>query len=390
MKTSFAFPAAAPVGRGSACALALVLGLALGAGCHRTQPTEAPSAPDGEAWLTQQQATDAKLVIEPAIEHDVGISIVTSGRVTFDDLQVQHVFSPVTGRVTKIEAQLGQKMKKGDLLAIIDSPDLGMASADLGKAYADLVAAEHDIKRQRELFNEHAASAAAVETSEDNYRKTKAELERARQKARLLHAGSVDSVSQGYGLLALIDGEVIARNINPGIEVQGQYTGGATQELFTLGDVDRLWVLADVFEMDLPRIKQGEVVSVNVISYPKKTFTGAVDWVSGSLDPTTRTAKVRCTIPNPEHLLRPEMFATVSIAADGHKALALPRSAILHLGDQTVAFVEAGQGPAGQLRFERRPVTVDEEESGDFVPVTHGLEAGEKVVTSGTILLAGT
>lgn len=358
-------------------------------GCSRqSHASEAPIAPAGEVWITSPQADEVHLAIAPVEDHEVGGTIVTSGKVAFDDLHVSHVFSPVTGRVTKIEAQLGDHVKKGQALAVIDSPDIGLASADLAKAEADVAAAEHDFNRQKELAGIHAVSQRDFETAEDNYRKARAERDRTRAKARLLSTGG--SVGQGFVLRSLIDGEVVARNVNPGMEVQGQYSGGGAVELFTIGDVNPVWVLADAFEMDLARVRRGEHVKVKVVAYPERTFEGTVDWVSGSLDPATRTAKVRCTIDNADRALKPEMFATISISVEGQKKLAVPRTAILHLGDHTVAFVPAGQTPDGKLRFERRPVTVDEEEPGDFVPVTRGLEKGERVVTAGSILLSGT
>ncbi|HEY7954274.1 MAG TPA: efflux RND transporter periplasmic adaptor subunit, partial [Polyangia bacterium] len=311
------------------------------------------------------------------------------GKVTFDDLHVSHVFSPVTGRVVKIEAQPGQRVKKGAPLCTIESPDVGSAFSDLAKAQADLVAAQHDFQRQTELFQAHAGSQKDYESAQDSFGKAKAEYERAKKKAQMLRGGSADAVNQEYTLRALIDGEVIARTINPGTEVQGQYSGGNAVELFTIGDLDSVWVLADVFEMDLAKVKTGSRATVKVVAYPNKVFDGIVDWVSGTLDPASRTAKVRCKIKNPLHELKPEMYATVSITVAERQALAIPRSAMLRLGDQTVVFVETGNAPGARLRFERRPVAVDEDEGGDYLPVTHGLSAGEHVVTSGAVLLSG-
>jgi cobalt-zinc-cadmium efflux system membrane fusion protein len=366
-------------------ALSAILGLG---GCEREAKPSVSQPPAGEAWLAPAQITDAKIATAPVAEREIGTQIVTSGRVAFDDLHVSHVFSPVTGRITKIEAQLGQKVKKGAALAWIDSPDLGAASADFDKAHADLVAAEHELARQKELFEAHAGTKRDLETAQDNYAKAKAELERARSKARLLRGGMGD-VSQNYVLRSLIDGEIISRTVNPGMEVTGQYSGGGAVELFTVGDLDPVWVLADVFEMDLARVKVGSTVQAKVVSYPEKVFDGTIDFVPGTLDPTTRTAKVRCTIHNAEQLLKPEMYATVTISSPGAKALAVPRTSLLRLGDQVVVFVSSGQTPEGHLRFVRRPVDVDEDEPGEWVPVLHGLEAGESVVTSGAILLAG-
>jgi cobalt-zinc-cadmium efflux system membrane fusion protein len=347
-----------------------------------------PQPPAGEVWLSTAQAGQAKVRVEVVAEQPVDDAIVTSGRVTFDDLKVAHIYSPVTGRVTRMDAALGQRVKKGAALATIVSPDIGQTSSDLGKADADLIAAEHGYNRKKELYESHACSAADFETAEDTYRQAKAEKSRAQQKAALLRAGSVDLVTQGYTLTTPIDGEVIARSVSPGIEVQGQYANGSASELFTVGELDKVWVLADVYENDLARVAVGAKVTVTAIAYPNKTFTGTVDWVSGTLDPNTRTARVRCTFDNPDRLLKPEMYSTVRIAVQERRALAVPRTSIVHLGDQSVVFVEMGTGEKGQLKYERLPVTADEALDGPYVPVSHGIEKGMKIVVDGAPALA--
>jgi len=135
-----------------------VVGCKASAGHASASP--GPQPPPGEAWLTPQQVSDAKIEVQPADEQDVDDTILSSGRVTFDDQRVAHIYSPVTGRVMRIDANLGQRVKKGAPLAVIQSPDIGQASSDLGKANADLIAAEHDFKRKKELYEAHAASAA--------------------------------------------------------------------------------------------------------------------------------------------------------------------------------------------------------------------------------------
>jgi cobalt-zinc-cadmium efflux system membrane fusion protein len=369
--------------------LGLLAASALAVSCNKLQAAPQPAAqpPPGEVWLTAAQVQDAKIAVQPVAEQNVDDTILTSGRVALDDLRSSHVFSPVTGRVVRIDAQLGAHVKKGDPLAVIESPDVGNTVSDMNKAEADLIAAQHDYRRKKELFEQKAGSAADLETAEDNYRRAKAEIERARQKAVLLHTGGVDSVTQTYTLRSPIDGEVLLRNINPGIEVQGQYTGGATQELFTIGELDRVWVLGDVYEVDLARVRVGSPATVSVVTYPGKAFHGKVDWISGMLDPNTRTAKVRCTFDNPDGLLRPEMYATVQISVEQKRALAIPRGALLRLGEYKVVFVEIGESD-GRVRFERIPVDVDEGESSEWLEVKHGLAPGQKVVTSGAILLS--
>jgi cobalt-zinc-cadmium efflux system membrane fusion protein len=365
----------------------------LGARCA-AKPVEEPPAKvrgsSGRVWLTKQQIDEAKLSVAAVEQREMGDSVTTSGRVAFDDLRVSHVFSPVTGRVTKILAQPGTRVKKGQPLAILESPDLGQAFADLAKAQADMVAAQRDYNRQKELYEAHAGAQKDFELAEDNYHKAVAELERAKRKARLLRSDSADQVTQEFTLRSPIDGEVIARNINPAIEVQGQYSGGNAPELFTIGELDRVLVYADLFDQDLARVQEGSKVTVRVAAYPNRPFEGIVEWVSDALDPATRTAKVRCALDNEDHALKPEMYASVTMIAPGKKTVAIPRSAVLKLGDQTVVFVQAAQELDGKTRFERRLVAVDEDQSDEYVPVIKGLEPGEMIVSSGAILLSET
>jgi multidrug efflux pump subunit AcrA (membrane-fusion protein) len=168
------------------------------------------------------------------------------------------------------------------------------------------------------------------------------------------------------------------------MEVQGMYFGGATAELYTVGREDALWVLADVYEQDTARVKLGAPVEVRTVAYPDRPFTGTLDWISDTLDPAMRTITVRCTLENPERILKPQMYATVSIQTEGRKTLAIPRSSVLHFGEKTMVI---GAETAAD-RYDKKPVIVDENETGDWVPVLHGVEAGETIVTRGALNLS--
>lgn len=384
-------------------ALSTVLALAtLQAACHAGQAATGGGShtPPNQVWLTPAQVTEAKIELATVGEQVVDETLVTPGTITLDDLRSGHVFSPVTGRVVKVVAKLGERVKKGDTLAVIESPDIGSAVSDEHKAEAGLIAAEHELRRKRDLFAQKAAAEADVEAAEDAERNAKAELERARQKRFLLRSGAVDAVSQTYSLSSPIDGEVLMRNINPGIEVQGMYSVGAGNnclpgiqtnaicgELYTIGELDRVWVLGDIYEVDLPRVHVGAKARVTTVAYPGLAIEGKVDWISGALDPNTRTAKVRCTFDNPEGKLRPMMYSTVEISVDQRKALAIPRSAIVKLGEYRVAFVQTGEAD-GQVHFERVPIDVDEAVSTPFVAVKHGLDAGQRIVINGAPTLS--
>ena len=223
--------------------------------------------------------------------------------------------------------------KKGEPLAHILSPDLGSAFADELKARADLTVAEHELKRQREMYAVRASSQKDFQTAEDNYARAKAEYDRAEQKTRLLRAGARAGANQQFVLRSPIDGDVIARAANPGVEVQGAYAGGGNLlELFTVGSIGDLWLISDVYEADLPYVRTGAAVDLSVSAWPGRTFHGTVDWVSDTLDPVLRTAKVRCVLGNAEALLRPEMYGVVRITAPTRHAVTVPRNAVLRLG----------------------------------------------------------
>jgi cobalt-zinc-cadmium efflux system membrane fusion protein len=371
---------------------ALVAAMLSMSGCKEAQGEGLGLSKTGsDVALSLDEVRAAGIVVEPASEQEIDDTLVTSGRVTFEDVRVGHVFSPVTGRVARIDVLLGQRVKAGQPLAVIQSPDLGQWTSDVAKADADLIAAEHDLQREKDLLDKNATSHKDYEAAEDAYRQARAEKQRALQKAYMLRAGGVDTVTQGFVLVAPLDGEVIARNLSVGTEVQGQYSGG-TQELFTVGELDEVWVMADLYEIDLARVQTGAKCIVRTVAYRDKPIEGKVDWISSMLDPSTRTAKVRCTFANPDHLLKPDMYATATISVASRKALALPRGqpqergkrAVLHLGTQTVVFLDHGPAASdAKHHFERVPVAVDEDLGGRWLPVLHGLKLGDNVVTQG-------
>jgi membrane fusion protein, heavy metal efflux system len=365
---------------------AVVLGVTAG-GCHRAlSATPEAHPPENQVWLAPEQA--GALRVEVIRTQNVQDSLRLGGRVTFDDLRIGHVFSPVTGRVLRLLAAPGDRVKKGAPLAILASPDVGSTWSDVVKARADLDSSQREYQRQKELYEAHAGPLKDLEAAEGAFRKARAELQRAESKARLLQTEGQGG-TQEYVLRAPIDGEVVARNANPGVEVQGQYGGGTAVELFTIGEQDQVLVIADLHEQDLSQVHAGMETQVRVVSALDRAFTGKVDWVSSALDATTHTAKVRIRVDNAERLLKPEMFATVVIALVLPPTVALPRGAVLHLGEQAVVFVALGELPDGRLRFERRRVQVREDVSGDLYPVLAGLRDGETVVVDGALLLSG-
>jgi multidrug efflux pump subunit AcrA (membrane-fusion protein) len=206
---------------------------------------------------------------------------------------------------------------------------------------------------------------------------------------QLLNAGTVDRVTQTYTIRSEIDGEVIARTAMPGLEVQGQYSSGTSQELFTIGSLDRVWIIGNVYEMDLARVRVGAAVVVRVIAFPSREYLGQVEWISGVLDEATRSARIRCSVENRDGALRPQMFATVTVDVPAVSVLAIPRNALLRASDATIVFVDRGRASDGRFRFVPWPVVTDEGSNEPWLPVRRGLVAGDRVVSNNAIQLLG-
>lgn len=347
-----------------------------------------------EVWLTPNQLAGGRITTARVEVRDIADAVEITGRLAFDDTKVSHVFSPVNGRITKVLARLGQRVAKGAPLAAIVSPDVGGYLADVAKAEADRTQAEHEDRRQRELFDAGVGAKRDLEAADDALRRARAEYDRATQLTALLRSGDFDRVSQEYVLRSPIAGEVIARKAGPALEVQGQWANGGSAsnmlELFTIGELAELWVLGELYELDLPRVTAGDGVTVRVDAYPGKPFHGRVDWVSDVLDPVQHTARVRCAIDNTERLLKPEMYVPVDIALPARQVLVVPRAAVMRVAGETVAFVQTGERrPEGGVVFERRKVTARLDDDPALVPVVSGLSEGEVVAVDHSLVLLG-
>lgn len=356
--------------------------------CHRTGPVES-TPPAGETWLTDAQIRGARILIDPAQRRTLSVRLMTAGKVAFDESRVAHVFAPVSGRITRVVGQLGQRVRAGDTLAVIESPDLASAWSDLAKARADRTAAEHEFERQKDLYEHRASAERDLETAQDNAEKARAELSRAELRLKTLHAAQDGPATHEFRLRSPIAGEITNRSATPGLEVQGMLSSAnVVQELFTVGELDPIWLWGDLYERDLGKVRRGQQVSIRSVAYPGSEIHGSVDLVASALDPQTHTARLRCIVRNPGHLLKPEMYVTLSIEVDRRETLALPRTAVIKTGDRQTVFVRDGKTEDGRTRFRERAVQLGDGDDG-WVSVVSGLSAGEPVVVSGSILLSG-
>ncbi len=369
-----------------------LLAASLLAGCHRepkeqAAETSAPTEPKitGDKIILPGNSPQlAALAIEPAQPSEAA-AIKLNGRLVWDDDVTVRVFTPFAGRIVKIDAEIGEPVKKDDTLATIASPDFGQAQADVHRAASALSLSQRNVARLRELFEHGAAPQKDLHAAEADLEQAKSEHERASARLKFF-GGSINTIDQTFQLRAPLGGIVVEKNINPGQEVRpDQMLANAPQlfaPLFLITDPKRLWVLLDATEQDLPRLKAGTPLTVRSRVYPSQTFTGRIDVVSDSLDPNTRTVKVRGSIDNAQRLLKAEMFVTVELPGDKPmRGVDVSTKAVFLKGDKHYVFLGGGKG-----EFSRREIKIGMEHDGKVL-VLDGIEPGQNVVTDGCLLL---
>ena len=300
-----------------------------------------------------------------------------NARIAYDDNHTARVFSPVAGRVVKILAETGNRVEKGEGVLVLDAPDYALAVADCSKADADLLRKKEFYERSTQLYEAHGLARKDMESAEADFQQAQAEAIRA--KARLANLNGTPGRHAGqYVLVAPHAGIISERQVSAGSEVRPD----AATPLFVITDASHVWVLVDLPEQDIGKVVVGQSVLVQVDAYPKESFLGKVTVIAGALDPVSRRIQVRCELNNPQLKLKPEMFARVSPIADVHASLPrIPNTAIVTQGLYSYVFVEQGAGV-----LQRRKVTLGLQ-GHEFSFVKTGLKAGERVVTTGALLL---
>lgn len=382
-----------------------MIALAALAGCKRA-PNPAATQANVQATAAAAQAASDK-AIETEIVTTAPISGVVSatGKILVPEDRTA-VIGPVNeGRIVKLYAGQGSKVRKGQKLAELESADIDQAEADYLKALADaenakrsaaaeIKLAQQTYDRTKALYEktvvpgknlqsaEHDLEVAKA-TAENNAASTKATLTAARRHLLILglNDAAIDALVKKPGLAATfplnspIDGTVVERDATIGATV------GTDANVFKIIDTSRVWIDANVFEKDLPRVRNGQGVKVTTTAFPGTTFSGRVIFINSVVDPESRTVKVRTEVPNPDGRLKPDMFANVEIITDvNSQGVSVPQSALLEDNGKTVVFVAEGNA------YKQRQVQVGIK-SGDRVEIIDGLNAGDRVVTKGNYLL---
>ncbi len=363
------------------------------------------SQPKGKAGVFYPTAAQwAALTIEPIQELEFRAEVLTDGKIAVDENRSTPVFSPYSGRVTKIAAEHGDTVRAGQLLFALEATDMVQAHNDFIAAVAGLETARSQLrlaqiveKRQHDLYEGKAVplkdwqqAQADLVIAQDNVRTAEIALDAVRNRLRILQKTDDEiaafertgKINPDTPIYAPIGGTVVQRKVGPGQFITSGASDPAGDPVFVIGDLSTIWLIANVRESDALKIRPDQPIQFKVLASSEHAFTGKLNYVSTAMDPSTRRLLVRATIENPEKLLKPEMFAKVTIfTGEERTSPAVPREAIVYEGDVARVWA-AADDKSIELRRVELGLT-----NGNFVQVVKGLQAGEKVVTKGTLFI---
>ena len=306
-----------------------------------------------------------------ATTHTIALPAVVEA----DPAQTVNILPPLTGRLSELKVKLGDTVRQGQVLAVISSPDLAQAQADADKAHDAAELASRALQRARGVHEAGANAGKDLEQAQSNY--TQAAAEATRADTRLAALGAAHgSKAHGLTLTAPVSGTVTA--LNSGI---GAYLNDPTAALMTIANLDQVWVTANVPENLLALVAKGQSAEVRLNAEPGQTRRGAIAFVSAVLDADSHRSKARIAFANRDGRLKPNMYASVSLAVPQSPGVRVPASALLMNNDSTTVFVEVAP-----WTFARRAVETGMED-GELVTIVSGLRAGERVVVRGGVLL---
>ena len=369
---------------------ALALCVVSHSACGRTQEPQdlktehLPAATGGAAPVVTAPRVETAIV-EWGSSHQ---KVTLSGKVAYGEDRYSRISSPLQGRVVEVRAHLGDRVKAGDILLVVDSPDIAQAYSEYVKEDSELQYAARAHELANDLYEDKALPLKDLKQAENELVKARAEFRRAKERLLSLRIAPDEldkpldrqQITSRFEMKSPLSGVVVERTVTPGQSV----TGDSDHILFTIADLDRLQVLADLYERDLALVKEGQSAVVKVEAYPDVDFPAKVTAIGDIVDPATRTIKVRAQVNNEAHKLKPEMFARLQLdMSDTAQFLAVPREAVLEMdGKQYVYVVE------GDDRYVKREVKIANI-SPEQVRILEGLTQGERIVTKGAVLIKG-
>lgn len=341
------------------------------------EPPQQPTVEQHSILVFPKASPMLDQIVAVPVEPRREVTLRFNGRLVWNEDRTARVFPPFAGRVESIVVRPGERVARGQVLAVLAAPDFGVAQAEARKAENDYSLAQKNLERVRELAQAGVAPAKDLQAAEAEA--VRAASERARTNARLKLYGKTDTVDQQLALRSPVAGVVVERNLNPGQELRTD--SQSDKPLFVVSDPTRLWFLLDVSEQDIPRVKAGTEVKLSTASLGDERISGHVLHVAEFVDPQTRTVKVRGVVDAPDERLKAEMFTVAELRLPAASGYLVPTRAIYLRGEQHFVFVDQGGG-----RYARRAIVPGPISDG-YQAVLGGIAATDQVVVDGNLLL---
>lgn len=352
-------------------------------------PAAAASAPAAAASAADANVVKAapelaqRLKVAPAERAQVAEPLAVVGRLDFNEQSMARVGATVTGRITELQAQPGQRVSAGTVLAQLHSTELGTAQLAYLKAKAHRELANQAAERAKLLLAADVIGSAEAQRRQSELQVADVELRAAADQLRVMgmsakaiaatnQTGAITSVSS---VVSTVDGVVVERNVNRGQVVQ------PADVMFTVADIGRLWAVAQVPEAMAARVAPGQKVRIEIPSNGVEPIEAKLDWVADIVNPETRTVTVRAEIDNAKRKLRPAMLATMVIEPRAVDRLVVPAAAVVRENDADHVFLKIAENT-----FRLVPVKLGVE-TDDVRPVEDGLKGGEQIVVDGAFHL---
>ena len=334
---------------------------------------------EGIIKLSDEEAARAGVRTVAAQEQELADTLTLTATVQANRERIAHVLPRVPGRITSVPVKLGDAVRQGQTLAVLESIEVGEAYSAYAQALAEANVAKTAFERAERLHAEQIIPGKEHQRARGEYEKTRAQVQAAAGKLKMLgvspSAGAKGASVSAFPVTAPLAGTVIERKA-----VLGELAK-ADESLFTVADLSRVWLEANVSDADLGRVRNGARARAQIAGLPDEAFEGKVGHVGAVMDKETRTAKAIIELPNPKGLLRPQMFASVAIeVGSSRKVLALPESAVTLVQGLPTVFVEEAAG------FEARPVELAGRLAGKVV-IKSGVQPGDLVVIEGVYAL---
>lgn len=315
--------------------------------------------------------------IDSATTGNVDNELKLSGVVSFSDNRVVKVFPFSSGKVLHVNVSLGDKVIKGQQLAVIKSADVAGNYSDLSTAANDVAIAKKQLDNEESLFKNGIASEREYIEAKETYRKAVTNANKLKDQINI-NGGGHTSANGTYVVTAPMSGYVVEKKISEG----GFIRNDNSDNMFTIGDISEVWVWANVYESDIAKVKEGYTANVTTLAYPDKIFNGVVDKVNQILDPETKVMKIRVRLKNENLELKPEMFANILIQnREGAQAIAIPFASVISENGRNfvVTYIDKCDLKVQEVDILK---TV-----GDKTYLKSGLTAGTKIISQNQILL---